>query len=94
MLARADDHLMFRSTASDLFEDAMLQSGDVVVDFAGIKFVSRSFAQEYLARKSRHRHDVSEVNMAEDVESMFRVAGRSRPRVAPLVRTEHIVMNV
>ena len=94
-LARQDqDHLVLRSAACSLFEDAAFQSGHVVVDFEGIKFASRSFAQEYLACKSRHRHSVTEVNMSEDVERMFRAAGSSKPRAPPLKRTEPIVMKV
>ena len=91
---RVPDPLILRSVASSLFKDAAFQSGDVIVDFAGIKFASRSFAQEYLACKSRHRHDVTEVNMSEDVEMMFRVAGSTKPRAPPLKYTEPIVMKV
>ena len=97
VLAKQDhnhDHLLLRSAASSLFEDAAFQSGRVVVDFEGIEFISRSFAQEYLACKSRHRHDVTEANMSEDVERMLRAAGSSKPRAPPLKRTEPIVMKV
>lgn len=94
LVDRNHDHLILRSAASSLFEDAAFQSGAVIVDFAGIKFASRSFVQEYLACKLRHRHDVTEANMSEDVEMMFRVVGRSKPKAPPLKRTEPIVMKV
>ena len=91
---RDHSHLVFRSAASTLFNDAAFQSGDVVVDFAGVKFASRSFAQEYLACKSKQRHGVTEINMPEDVKTMFGVARRPRRRMPPLRRTEPIVMRV
>ena len=94
LLGRAHDHLMLRSTASGLFEDAAFQDGPVVVDFAGIKFAGRAFAQEYLACKSRHRHNVTEVNMSDGVERMFRIAERSKPRTPALKRIVPIVMKV
>ena len=91
---RIHSHLVFRSAASTLFDDAAFQSGDVVVDFAGVKFASRSFAQEYLACKSKQRHGVTEINMPEDVKMMFEIVGRPRRKVPPLRRTEPIVMKV
>lgn len=94
LVDRNHDHLVLRSAASSLFEDAAFQSGAVIVDFAGIKFASRPFVQEYLACKLRNRHDVTEVNMSEDVEMMFRVVRRSKPKAPPLKRIEPIVMNV
>ena len=94
LVDRNHDHLILRSAASSLFKDAAFQSGAVIVDFAGIEFASRSFVQEYLACKLRHRHDVTEANMSEDVEMMFRVVGRSKPRTPTLKRTEPIVMKV
>lgn len=93
---RDHSHLVFRSAASTLFDDAAFQSGDVVVDFAGVKFASQSFAQEYLECKckSKQRHGVTEINMPEGVKMMFGVAGRPRRKLPPLRRTEPIVMRV
>ena len=94
LVRRAHDHLMLRSTATSLFEDTALQDGPAVVDFAGIKFAGHSFAQEYLACKSRHRHNVTEVNMSDGVEKMFGIAERSKPRTPQLKRIVPIVMKV
>lgn len=91
---RAGMHLALRSTASGLFEDAAVRGRDVVVDFAGVRSMGRSFAQEYILCRSRHKYGVTEVNQSDDVRTMFRIVADPRPRhKKPLIKgTETIVI--
>lgn len=94
MSERIHECLALRPAASSLFKDAAFQNGDVVADFDGIRFVSRGFAQEYLACKSRQRHSVTEVNMPEVVEKMFEVVKNAKPRAPVLRHIKAITMKV
>ena len=43
------------------------------MNFEGIEFMGRSFAQEYLNRKHFASFEVVEKNMSEDIEKMFEI---------------------
>lgn len=87
-------HLALRSAASGLFEDDTVRGSDVVVDFAGVRSMGRSFAQEYILCRSRHQYGVTEVNLSDDVRTMFRIVADPKPRPkTPLIKsTETIVI--
>ena len=81
--------LGLRSTAARLFDSAALRGGDVELDFAGIEFMGRAFAHEYLRLKSGHPHAVAEVNVPDSVGKMFEVVRNARPP-APLLTEEEM----
>lgn len=43
------------------------------MNFEGVEFMGRSFAQEYLNRKHIAPFEVVEKNMPEDIEKMFEI---------------------
>ncbi|MBQ2636612.1 MAG: hypothetical protein IJG09_07955 [Methanobrevibacter sp.] len=46
---------------------------DFVIDFEGVKFVSRTFAQAYYASKKRSPKNISEINLSSDVEPLMKM---------------------
>ena len=89
---RVGEHLALRSTAADLFDDATVRRGDVVIDFAGVKSMGRSFAQEYIMCRSRHRRNVTEVNQSDEVRAMFRIVAHPKPKTPLIKGTKTIVL--
>lgn len=91
---RAGMHLALRSTASALFEDVAVRSSDVIIDFAGVRSMGRSFAQKYLLCRAKHPYSVTEVNQSDDIMTMFRIVANPRPRPKrPLIKsTETLVI--
>jgi anti-anti-sigma regulatory factor len=67
--------MITRNSLADLFERHVENNKDnnVILDFKGIKFISRSCAAEYIKLRERSSKEVSEVNMFKDVEKMFKV---------------------
>lgn len=92
LVEEAGEHLALRSTASDLFDDAAVRRGDIVIDFAGVKSMGRSFAQKYIMCRSRHQHNVTEVNQSDDVRAMFRIAAHPKPKTPLIKGTKTIVL--
>jgi hypothetical protein len=43
------------------------------MNFEGVEFMGRSFAQEYLNRKHFASFEVVEKNMSEDIKKMFEI---------------------
>ena len=68
---------------------------DVVLDFSGVNFMSRSFADELYNIKSKFLHlDFS--NMQEQPASMYKAVseGRSRPRVRPMASDDGVIKDL
>ncbi len=77
-------NLALRGTAVHLFDHAAFRDGEAELDFAGVAFMGRAFAHEYLRLKSRCPHGVAEVNVPEDVEKMLEIVRNARPRAGRL----------
>ena len=45
----------------------------IYIDFSEIKSISRSFAHEYSNRKKKTTKLITEINMLENIEKMFRI---------------------
>ena len=72
MLSR---NLALRDSASYLFDEIEdINNRHVTVDFKGVETITRSFAHEYITRKSNTSKDVTEINVPIDVEKMFEAA--------------------
>lgn len=66
--------LGMRSTAKRLFDDLNKESSDVTLNFENIRFISRSFAQEYVCQKRMSKLNINEENMSEFVKNILTVA--------------------
>lgn len=56
------------------------QAKQIVIDFKGIKSISRSFAQEYQSRKAKSKKNITEANIPENVEKMFEIVNEQESR--------------
>jgi len=79
--------LALRANARRLFELVESRAEDeVVLDFAGVETIGRSFAHEYVVRRDSSRKRVTEVNVPENVRRMLdivKVAKTTRERWLP-----------
>jgi hypothetical protein len=76
--------LMFRGVADTFFDE--LEQNEVkkvVLDFAGVKSISRSFAHQYIVRRRSSRKEITETNVSRDVSRMLELAkNTSGPKLA------------
>lgn len=71
----------FRDSAEALFDYIeKLKETTFELDFKGVKFVSRSFAHQYLTRKKQTSKTIKEVNVSENVQKMLEVAAHPGPK--------------
>lgn len=74
MAKEISQKLGFRDSASEFFNLLNTMPADnIEIDFKDVKFMSRSFAHEYLQRKKELDKRVIELNKPDDVDSMFKV---------------------
>lgn len=62
-----------RQKIEKLFKNIDETVSKVIMNFEGVEFMGRSFAQEYLNRKHIASFEVIEKNMPEDIEKMFKI---------------------
>ena len=62
-----------RQKIEKLFKDFDENVSKVIMNFEGVEFMGRSFAQEYLNRKHIATFEVVEKNMPKDIEKMFEI---------------------
>jgi hypothetical protein len=61
--------LVTRNAATEFFKKLKkIKSDTVVLDFTGVVFMSRSFADEYIIQKNNFKTDINEINMPDTVE--------------------------
>lgn len=60
-----------RNKIEKLYQNIPEDISKVVMNFKGVEFMGRSFAQEYLNQKNKATFEVVEVNIPEDVEKLF-----------------------
>lgn len=75
--------LALRDTASGFVDQLERRPElDVIVDFSGVRSISRSFAHEYQVRKERSTKAITEINVPINVRKMFVAAMdyRKEPR--------------
>lgn len=64
--------LDFNQSATDLINKInQINETDFIIDFEGIIFISRSFAQAYYASKKRSPKNIGEINLSEEVKPMM-----------------------
>ena len=64
--------LGMRETAKKIFQDLEGES-EATLNFEGIEFMSRSFAQEYVAQKYHSSININEDNMSDFVSGLLNV---------------------
>ena len=62
-----------RQQIEELFKNISNTATKVIMNFEGVEFIGRSFAQEYLNQKHFASFEIIEKNMSEDVEKMFQI---------------------
>ena len=68
-----DSDLGSRNKIEELYKNISSDVSKVVMNFTGVKFMGRSFAQEYLNQKNKASFEVVEVNVPDDVQRLFDV---------------------
>lgn len=71
---RVSQDLSLRNMVSNIFKAVEFQKNeDVLIDFADIQSISRSFAHEYLIHKQQQNCKVLEINMPSNIKKMFEI---------------------
>ena len=66
--------LDFNQSATDLINKInQINETDFIIDFEGIIFISRSFAQAYYASKKRSPKNIDEINLSGEVKPMMKM---------------------
>lgn len=60
------------NTAADDFLNKVneLDDNEILIDFTGIVFISRSFAQSYFSKKNKLDKNIDEINVPDDVKPL------------------------
>ena len=73
--------LALRSSADRLFQFISSSPGSqVMIDFKGIRSITRSFAHQYFLRMKECFKTITEINMPDNVRKMFDVVKEPRER--------------
>ena len=80
------EDLSLRNMASDIF--TMVSQNIVVIDFSGIKSISRSFAQEYIKYKAKQNFQIKEINMPQNINKMFVIVENAKTKPVLIKNTE------
>lgn len=77
-------NLMLRGIADAFFDKLeKMAAKRIVVDFAGVESISRSFAHQYLGRKRGSSKAITEVNLSTDISRMLELVKHSSSYSAP-----------
>lgn len=69
---KINSSLEMNSAAVEFLEDVdKIENNDIVIDFTGVVFVSRSFAQSYFTTKNKLNKNITEVNLSEGVKPLM-----------------------
>ncbi len=73
--------LGFRSSAAEFFKlIETVPCNGVEIDFKDTKFISRSFAHEYLQRKNAATKEIEEKNVPQNIKQMFQIVVNSKEK--------------
>ena len=69
---KINSSLEMNSAAVEFLEEVdKIEDHDVEIDFTGVVFVSRSFAQSYFSTKTKLNKNISETNISEGVKPLM-----------------------
>lgn len=88
LTAEVSKNLALRGMAARLFDHDAFRDGEVVLDFAGVEFMGRAFAHEYLKHRSSCPHGVTEINVPDCVEKMLEIVQNTKPKPGRLTERE------
>ena len=72
------ENLSLRDLAKDFFKELeSMPTKEIVLDFKGIRSISRSFAHEYLVQKEKSQKVFNEINMPENVKRMISIVSQA-----------------
>ena len=64
--------LALRASAAEFFDDLnRMPNEEIIIDFTGIRSITRSFAHEYIARKLQCKKTIVDRDVPENVRKMF-----------------------
>ncbi len=76
-------NLILREYADELFNSLNhIKDNSIIIDFAGIQSMSRSFAQEFVYRLKKSENIITIVNEPENVKKMFDVVKEPKKKFA------------
>lgn len=82
------EDLALRDSAARIFESVEdSPEPEIVMDFSGVRSMSRSFADEYVSRRSRSVKTIREVNVPDSVRRMIDVVSQ-RPKAKKRLDTD------
>ena len=70
---KIDSDLGSRNKIEELYQNIDDNVSKVVMNFKGVEFMGRSFAQEYLNQKNKAPFEIVEINMPNEVQNMFNI---------------------
>ncbi|HJX50085.1 hypothetical protein A3K73_01030 [Candidatus Pacearchaeota archaeon RBG_13_36_9] len=75
LIKKFGENLLTRNSLASYFNEAInnAKEEEVVINFKGIKFISRSCAAEYIKLKEESNKKIIEKNMSKEVKAMFNV---------------------
>ena len=85
--------LVTRNAAISFFKKLKrIKSDNIVLDFTGVVFMSRSFADEYIAQNNTFKADINEIKMPDSVEKTLDAVSNVRTtRIeVPRLRAQHL----
>ena len=86
---RVSEDLSLRNMVSNVFKaEEFKKTDDVLMDFTGIKSISRSFAHEYLLYKEKQNCKVLEINIPSDIKKMFEIVENTKIKSELVRNTE------
>ncbi|MEM0461248.1 MAG: hypothetical protein QW318_03500 [Candidatus Caldarchaeum sp.] len=73
------ENLLLRDTADTLFDTIeKTHDEEIVIDYEGVRSITRAFAHQYILRKRMCRKKVIEENMSEEIRQMFEIVSKGR----------------
>ena len=76
---KVSEDLSLRNMVLNIFKAEDFQKeNQVLLDFTGIKSISRSFAHEYLQYKEKQNCEILEINVPSDIKKMFEVVEQAK----------------
>lgn len=85
--------LVTRNAATEFFKKLKkIKSDNIVLDFTGVIFMSRSFADEYITQKNTFKTDINEINMPDTVGKTLDAVSHVRTThiEVPRLRAQHL----
>ena len=71
---KINSSLEMNSAAVEFLDDVdKLKDNDILIDFTGVVFVSRSFAQSNKKKKNKINKNITEINISEDVKPLMKM---------------------